>query len=331
MWMRQIKHTIISWDCSFRNFFHLIDAMATQDYDPEQYEIIYIEQRDRATSDDYNHRFGLKSLYDRYKEMNPDIQIRVDYLDMPSNVPYHLGLCVNKGLDRARGEWISVMDGDMLLPPTFLHALDAYHETGAGVVNIFRRMCNQPVGVPLDEWTKGVIDYEQCLSASGGGDIAIPESTDNKGPLISAHRDAWAAVNGYDTHPIWSTGLSRLGQDVTARLEMFCNVTSTTLPGNIAVHPYHPMGFSRLTLDSVRILAIQADLIEWAKKYRKISWRDRSAVTDTVFRRKQAFIKRLHEGDKTNTIRNRVGQSVKLGLIYGFTRRILKRLKGRLT
>jgi hypothetical protein len=57
-------HTIISWDCCFRNFFHLTGALAEQQYSKDQYELIYVEQRSRQASDAYNHKLGLQSLQD---------------------------------------------------------------------------------------------------------------------------------------------------------------------------------------------------------------------------------------------------------------------------
>lgn len=327
-----MKHSIISWECSFRNFFHLIDALLIQEYDQDQFELIFVEQRTKEVADAYNHKLRLKSLWDRYEEVKDRMNIQVVYLGDALSSPYHLGKCNNKGIELAKGETISVMDGDMLLPPDFLKKLGEYHKSGAGVINIVRRMAREPVGVPFERWTEGIIDYDRCLDVCDEAHSLLPRTVGNKGPMISAHRSAWEAIDGYDEHVIWSTGLSRLGQDATARLEMFCQVESTTLPDCFAVHPYHPAGFSRQTLDSVRLLSIQADLIDWARKHNAISWKKRATVTNEVYERNKPFIERLHSDrlsrpDKGKWLNSsRLGSSVWLGRLYARGRKMYSKL-----
>ncbi len=324
-----MKHTIISWDCSYRNFFHLIDALLDQDYDKNSYEFIYVEQREKDFADQYNHKTGLKSLSDRLNEVGDKMQLRVEYLGDPPDVPYHLGRTVNHGLALARGEIVSVMDGDMLLSGDFLNKLDEYHANEAGVVNLERLMATEPVGVPRNRWTEAVIDYDRCLDICEGANAPLPRTVVNKGPMISAHRGDWEAVNGYDEHVIWSTGLTKLGMDVTARLEMHCRVESTALPDRFAVHPYHPEGFSRVTLDSARLLAIQGNLIKWAKEHKAISWSDRTDVTERVYQKKIRLIERMLEDKLSRPDKGSwesgslFGSSVLFGKIYNKTNRLL--------
>ena len=59
-----MHHTFIAWDCCFRNCFHLVKALADQDYPKDQYELIYVEQHSREASDSFNHSLGLPSLKD---------------------------------------------------------------------------------------------------------------------------------------------------------------------------------------------------------------------------------------------------------------------------
>ena len=119
-----MKHSIILWDCCYRNFFHLTGSLAAQDYPKDQYEVIWIEQRSRAASDAFNHRLGLRSLGDTVALYADRCDVRVVYLNQPPAQPYHIGVCVNAGAARARGEILSRMDGDMLVKPDFLRSLD---------------------------------------------------------------------------------------------------------------------------------------------------------------------------------------------------------------
>lgn len=286
-------HSIISWDCSFRNFFHLIDALLTQEYDRNQFELIFVEQRTKKIADTYNHKLGLKSLWDRYEEVKDKMNIRVVYLGDDPSIPYHLGKCNNKGIELAKGEIISVMDGDLLLPPNFLKKLEEYHSKHIAIVNLFRHSASHPIGVKKEDWTKQVIDFELCLKTCPTRNNPIPHKVDNKGPLISALKEHWMAVDGYDLHPIWSTGLSRLGQDVTARLEILTGVQSTALPDCFAVHPYHPQGFFRFFGKSKKLLDLQMDLINWARSNKEHSWKKRIDYTEALYNKNRKFIEQM--------------------------------------
>lgn len=298
-----MNHTIICWDCSYRNFFHTIDGLLNQDYDREKFEVIYVEQRSRKFADDFNHRLGLKSLWDRYEEVRNLIDIKVIYLDDPSKVPYHLGKTVNKGLNLATGRIVSVMDGDMLMPSDFLKKLELYHEEqGDAVVNLVRHMASRPVGVDKDNWTKAEINFESCLQECPDRGNAIPRKVINKGPMISARLSYWQEVEGYDEHFIWSTGLTRLGQDVTTRLELLVGVSSVALPNSFAVHPWHPEGLRRFTFESQKMLSLHNQLIRWAKSKNVHSRLARKKYTDKLYNQNKQFVDSMIAGERSKII-----------------------------
>ena len=286
-------HSIISWDCSYRNFFHLIDGLLNQDYDRDEFELIYVEQRTEEFANTYNHKLGLKSLRNRYEEVKDQINIQIIYLGDDETIPYHLGRCNNKGIELAKGEIISIMDGDLLLPPNFLTMLEEYHRKQTAIVNLFRHTASYPIGVEKENWTEGVIDFERCLEACPTRNDPIPQTVGNKGPLISARKEHWKAVDGYDLHPIWSTGLSRLGQDVNARLEILTGVESTALPNAFAVHPYHPAGFKRTVTKSQRLLDLQQNLIDWSRSNEKPSWKERTTYTEQLYNANREFVDKM--------------------------------------
>lgn len=285
-----MQHTIISWDSSYRDFFHLIDTLAAQDYPQEEYELLYVEQRSKEYAEEYATEEGVKPLSDRKEEVQEELNITVEYLADPIENPYHLGKCVNHGLELANGDYISVMDGDQLLPPSFLQALDEFHQNGNRIANIVRRMAVEPVGVNKENWKQADIDYSECLEVCDQKGKHIPDRVRNKGPMISARRSAWEEINGYSTYKIWSTGLSRLGQDVTARLENHLDVISEPLPETVAVHPWHPTGFDRAMFSNRRLLHLQKQLIDYAIENNIIDWRDRSAYTDSIYKDNQTFV-----------------------------------------
>jgi len=283
-------HSVISWDCTFRNFFHLIAGLLNQEYDRTQFELIFIEQRTKEIADTYNHNLGLKSLSDCYEEVKDKINIQVVYLGDDFSVPYHLGRCNNKGIELAKGQIISVMDGDLLLPTDFLRKLENYHNRGIAVVNLFRHNASYPIGVRKEDWTKGLIDFEGCLQACSTRKNPIPRKVNNMGPLISAKKEYWELIGGYDLHPIWSTGISRLGLDTNTRLELLLEIESTALPDCFAVHPYHPIGLNRNTFLSQKLLYLQQKLIDWAISNKQFSWQKRTPYTEELYFKNQKFI-----------------------------------------
>jgi len=314
-------HSIISWDCSYRNFFYLIDGLLDQDYNRDEFELIYVEQRTEEVANNYNHKLGLKSLRDRYEEVKDQMNIQVVYLEHDDEVPYHLGKCNNKGIEIANGEIISVMDGDLLLSSNFLTMLEEYHNQKA-VINLFRYMASSPVGVEEEKWTQGVISFKDCLELCPNRNDSIPNTTSNKGPLISARKEYWEAVNGYDLHSIWSTGLSRLGQDVNARLEIAIGMQSFALPDAFAVHPYHPAGFRRNEFKSQKLLDLQQQLINWAVRNKEPSWKARTSYTKKLYNINRIFVDEMVYSDFpslpcTSEVKIATSMLKKVNTIYG--------------
>jgi len=221
------------------------------------------------------------------------MNFKVFYMSEDRTLPYHLGRCINKGFEFAEGDIISIMDGDLLLKNTFLKELDELHlKRTKAIINIYRKMTPYPIGVPKEEWRNAIISFDECDKICNKID-KIPQYVSNKGPLISARKEYWSAVNYYDTHIIWSTGLSRLGQDVCSRLETFLNTKSFAMQKNYAIHPWHPRGFNRSAFNSFRFLELQREIIEWSKAngIYKIDTNDsRREFTDKLFLKHKKFI-----------------------------------------
>lgn len=279
-----MRHSVISWDCCFRNFFHLIGSLAEQEYPKNDYEFIFVEQRSRRSSDAYNHKFGLLSLQDTVEKYNGQFDVKTLFLDNDGK-PYHLGVCNNAGIGEARGKYISVMDGDVLVQPNFLRSLDKAHDELKTIINLDRRYVTRPVGTDFENWKEGIVDFHLCLAECPERNRPVPGKVANKGPLISAPREWWEAVGGYDEHPIWSTGVTRLGQDVTARMEIYVGRESLALPGQFCVHPYHPSGFDRKANLESLVLSVQKELIEWSKREDDPLHRNRKNFADKLYQK----------------------------------------------
>lgn len=286
-----IAHSIISWDCSYRNFFHLIDGILGQDFPLESVEVIFVEQRNQKHADQYNHQFGLKSLSDHKEELKGRLNLRTIYLGQPTTDPYHLGKCVNEGIKLSRGKIISVMDGDMLLTPNFLKDLTEYHQEERKIANLFRHSAEYPIGVKsFNSWINANVDLKKCYF--GCPTVAkkeIPAKVDNYGPMVSAEKRLWAAIGAYDEHPIWSTASSKAHFDVNIRLQNAANTQSKYLKKSFAVHPWHPIGLAeqdRKHKDyklSGEILKIQQQLIAHSFENKNKHWKERYTLTESLY------------------------------------------------
>ena len=297
-----MKHSIVSWDCTYRNFFHLIDGLLAQDYSRDEFELIYVEQRSREFADAYNHAVGLKSLYDRYEEVKDQMNITVLYLDEDASTePYHLGKSNNAGIAAAKGDIISVMDGDQLLPSDFLTRLQHHHaQNPSQVFNIYRKMGAYPVGVDsYANWTQARPTYETALATCPERYITLPTEPKNFGPMISAPAELWRQAGGYDTHSMWSTALSKLGGDANERLSIAAGKPSQLIQDMFVVHPWHPIGVGAMRKSGVaeKYFGLQDQLTKWSQQHNSPAVEARQELTQQLFDDNQEFVRELIHSD----------------------------------
>ena len=306
--MQDIKHTIISWDCAYRNFFHLIDSLLNQNFPKNKFELIYVEQRTKKFANNFNHREGLKSLEDKYQEVKNKINIKIIYLNEDENQVYHLGKSNNAGLAIARGKFISVMDGDQLVPNDFLVKLtEFYRKRPNAVINIYRKNAQYPVGVrSYKDWKNGIISFEKCLNACKEKNVAVPKKINNFGPMVSCAKKYWEKIDGYDTHILWSTGLSKLAQDTTKRLEIATGCKSIYLPDCFTVHPWHPIGIGaiRTQKDIKKYFSFQDKLTKWSVQYGEPSYKKRKKYADIIYQKNKKIVDSIIYGDLNNKFKN---------------------------
>lgn len=333
-----MKHSIISWDCSFRNFFHLIPSLVSQEFDNSEYELIYVEQKTKEWADNFNQKYNLPSLKETAELYSGKIKIKIIYLEDSPTTPYHLGRCVNMGIRQASGEIISIMDGDQLLPPRFLCTLEAAHNKKSIVIGAERHMCAYPVGAKtFKNWGKAIIDYQKCLKACPSRNTPISPTVGNFGPLISARKELWGNVEGYDEGSIWSTSASTLGCDTANRL---CIAAGTEVVQKITdfplVHPWHPVGFAAPRKESDndvrRYLELQRSLTHWSKKYNFCGLTDRQNITEKIILENQALIEKIIASEKSEMSNYQTGLSnSKTRLLWVKIKTETLALKGRLT
>jgi hypothetical protein len=174
------------------------------------------------------------------------------------------------------------MDADVLVPREFLRVLDRAHARGKHVANMFRAEAPRPCGVGFEDWVHQVVDYESVLAISPSGKLPIPDTVSNKGPLISARREHWQAIAGYDPHRLFSTGYTLFGRDVSLRLRLLLGPVERALPIR-CVHPWHPNDLRRSEEIFQVLWNVQSLVMGWSQREKVFDVRSRAPITDALY------------------------------------------------
>lgn len=284
-----VKHSIITWDSSFRNFFHLIDSLSQQDYDLSHVEVVFVEQRSEKTAQSVADLVGVESIRQVSQRMQDRLAITLIYMDEPDSVPYHPGRLLNEGLRKAGGEILSTMDADSLVPPNFLQVLDLVHDAGNVVTCMYRHSADRPCGVSKKNWTRQIIDYQLVLRTCPDFHVSVPAKVSNKAPLLSARRENWEAIQFYDEHRIFSTAYTLFGQDISMRFGLLLGDVQLPLPV-AAVHPWHPTEVNRSQGATQILYQTQMKLMDWATKNHCYNGSKRHEFADQLYEQHQEQI-----------------------------------------
>lgn len=279
--------------------------MVNQEFNRDNYELIFVEQRNRQMAAKNNKSISLPTLADLQSQYADHFNFSVKYLDLPISDPYHLGKLVNAGISQARGEIISVMDGDEFVTPEFLTHLSKMHTAKTPLWTLYRKMAKFPASVPsYASWHKATFTYASCLRCCTDRYLQ-PFSRmpiNNYGPMVSAPRKLWDAIGGYDERVLWSTSASTAHADAAKRLELASAKRFFTLPWISAVHPWHPLGYAakerKRDRQVRRFIGIQGDLTAWSTKYGMFDWRDREALSITLEGKERVLIDYVITGDR---------------------------------
>lgn len=279
-----MKHSIVLWDCTFRNFFHLLESLTDQDYRLDDVEVIFVEQRSREMAEGYAKKEDVRSIWDVAEDVSDRLNVRVISLDEPLDEPYHPGRLLNAGLQQATGEILSTMDADLLVPRNFLTVLDQMHDRGPRLITLHRYRAAYPCGTTIDDWKNQIIDYDLIRSTCPDAYTPVPPVNGNKAPLLSTRRETWAAIEGYEEHRLFATAYTLFGRDIALRFSLALG-RGKELPMPLAcVHPWHPTEVSRDD-SQIRILyQAQQAAIEWSKNNASATISARGMVLQQMYR-----------------------------------------------
>ncbi len=275
------KHTIISWDSTFRNFFHLLPSLANLEWGRDRLEVIFVEQRSAATAAAYAAAEGCKTVAQVSAEVADRLDVKVVHLD-EDDAAYHPGHLLNAGLARATGDIVSTMDADILVPRQFLRVLDELHKRGQRVFTMHRPMAVSPCGTTAADWKNQIIDYDLVRNLAPQAFQPIQAVVPNKAPLLSTRRENWEAIGGYDEHRLFSTAYTLFGRDVSLRFRLLLGDVELPMP-MFAIHPWHPTEVNR-SVNKIGVLyTAQEGLMTWSEARRVWDVRARRAVADHLY------------------------------------------------
>ncbi|QWV92458.1 glycosyltransferase family 2 protein [Geomonas oryzisoli] len=205
--------SVITWDASFRDFFHTVDCFGSQNFPKEDYEFIWV--------DFYrNHNPQLLQKISQYPNA------RLLNLDHDQSTQWHLGKCVNAGIAEARGEILVIPDGDITADADLLDAIRREHAEYKDLVLYFRRW-DEP-SEKHDAHQSYQLDYLQRV-------CELTNAT-NYGGLISLKRQTLQQVNNYEEHCVFA-GPGANG------LELYLRLRNKGLPikwhTKKIFHPFH--------------------------------------------------------------------------------------------
>jgi hypothetical protein len=275
------KHTIISWDSTFRNFFHLLKSLAELEWGRDRLQVIFVEQRSAATAAAYAEAEGCKTVAEVAAEVADRLDVTVVYLH-EDDAAYHPGRLLNAGLSRATGDIVSTMDADILVPRQFLRVLDELHKRGPRVVTMHRPAAAFPCGTTKADWKNQIIDYELVRNLSPEAFQPLAAAVNNKAPLLSTRRENWEAIGGYDEHRLFSTAYTMFGRDVSLRFRLLLGDVELPMP-MVCIHPWHPTEVNRSDKKVGVLFAAQQGLMKWAEERGLYDVRARQAVADQLY------------------------------------------------
>lgn len=279
--------SVITWDASFREYFHTVDAFGKQIYPQHQFEFIWV---------------------DYYNNKNPVLQEKIERypnckilnLGNPSNEKWHLGRALNEGIKEAKGDILVLPDGDIIPPADFLSTIGKELKAIPELVLYFRRW-DEP---------EQVHDEDKSYKISYLKEVCKLFNPTNYAGTIALNRKTLEKVRGYEESKYFA-GAGASG------LELYIRLRNAGLPikwhEKKIFHPYHPStGKSDKYQDRIKRIS---EKVHWVNPYNGLeqSWiihnrsRDLSYFSDPIQARE--YIKKMPsledleaKLDKRNTV-----------------------------
>jgi cellulose synthase/poly-beta-1,6-N-acetylglucosamine synthase-like glycosyltransferase len=241
-----MKFSIITWDASFREFFHTIDSFGKQSYENDLFEFFLCDYYD-------NNKPQLKNKIKKYKNFN---QIN---LNNEKKTKWHLGKTINSGIKKSIGEILIIPDGDIIVPEDFLTKVEKiFNNSSPNLVCYFRRWDE-----PKEKHCEKSYDIKYLEES-----CELRNMT-NYGGCFAIRRDVFEEIGFYEEHEVF-LGPGANGMELYKR---FRNKGLQIMWSDIKVyHPFH--SFTGSSDKVSQDLIIASKVHNWINPYMglKQSW-----------------------------------------------------------
>lgn len=188
-----MKISIITWDASFREKFHTVDSFCQQDYPSDQFEFIWVDFYTNTNTE-------LKSKIEQYPNA------RLLNLGHSPEEQWHLGKCMNAGIEASSGDILVLPDGDVIVHKDHLNTIESELENRPEKVVFFRRWDELKDSHGTNSYT---IDHLEKA-------CKLLNATNYAG-CYAMQRSAMKSINGFDESDIFE-GPGAIGMETYLRL-----------------------------------------------------------------------------------------------------------------
>jgi len=197
--------SVITWDGSFREYFHTVDFFCNQTLQTQKYEFVWVEY--------YSSICG--SLEEKINSYPNAVS-----LCLGLKAPWHLGKCQNHGISFTSGEHLVLIDGDIAVDKTFLENDLTIHARYPDTAVYYRRW-DEPEPADTDLPRDKSIDYleKNCRL----------ENPTNYGGCLTISRSLLDSVAGYEEHPLFV-------EAGAGNMELYTRLRNAGIP--VMWHPY---------------------------------------------------------------------------------------------
>ncbi len=205
--------SVIMIDGSFREKFHSLDFFNNQTLPRDAYEIIWVEF---------------------YNRINPVLKQKTHsftnnrIITLKKQGEYHSSYCFNAGINESSGEIVVIVDADVVVDNSFLEKIIEEHAICENLV-LYCYRYDEPQEAHVQEMD---LDYLK--------NVCILTNPVNYGGCVSVRKKNILAVNGYEQHPIFSSGFHANGADLYTRFKN-AGMHIKWHPTANLYHPWHPL------------------------------------------------------------------------------------------
>ena len=207
-----MKISIVTWDCNFRENLHTIDSFCNQDYPKDEFEFIWV--------DFYSSNDHVREEIKKYSNA------KLLTLNNPRDTKWHLGKCLNAGVEKCSGEILIIPDGDILVEPNLLKFIETQLNKNPKIVLYLQRYDE-----PKETSSKSSFSIEHLKKYS---ELSAPM---NYGGCMSTFKKNFGLVKGYETHCAF-TGPGASGRELYTRFHN-AGLTISWAEEKFVYHPWH--------------------------------------------------------------------------------------------